>query len=267
MVILFIGDVMGRPGRRQVARLLPRLREEFSVDLVVANGENAAGGLGATAETLNELLDSGVQVITLGNHTWRKRDFVKDIERFDRVVRPANYPPGVPGRGSMVAVLPDGRRAAVTNLLGRVYMDPVECPFRRGLELVTALRAETPIVIVDMHAEATSEKVALGWHLDGRCTAVVGTHTHVQTADERVLPGGTAYITDAGMTGPWDSVIGMERDLVLHRFQTGMPVEFKVATGRPGLAAVVIDADDETGRARSIVRIARTGESGQSAGG
>ncbi|HOD49089.1 MAG TPA: TIGR00282 family metallophosphoesterase [Candidatus Hydrogenedentes bacterium] len=257
MNILFIGDIVGRPGRRSVARWLPRLRDEFAVDLVIANGENAAGGLGITPALVRELLEGGVQVITLGNHTWRKREFVKAIGSFDAVVRPANYPEGVPGKGFVAYRLDDGRTVGVVNLLGRVYMEPVLCPFAVGSRVVEELRQATPVVIVDMHAEATSEKVAMGWHLDGKCTAVIGTHTHVQTADERVLPGGTAYITDVGMTGPLDSVIGVERDLILRRFLTGMPVEFEVAAGRPALAAVVVDADDETGKARSIRRLLR----------
>ncbi|MFO7974685.1 MAG: TIGR00282 family metallophosphoesterase [Candidatus Hydrogenedentota bacterium] len=257
MNILFIGDIVGKPGRRSVAYWVPRLRDEFSVDLVIANGENAAAGLGITGALVRELLQAGTQVITLGNHTWRRREFVKAINEFDTVVRPANYAEGVPGKGALVYELEDGRRVGVVNLLGRVYMEPVACPFAVGARVVDELRQVTPLVIVDMHAEATSEKVAMGWHLDGKCTGVIGTHTHIQTADERVLPGGTAYITDVGMTGPLDSVIGVERERVVRRFLTGMPVEFKVPKDRPGLAAVVLEADDETGKARTITRILR----------
>ncbi len=257
MNILFIGDIVGRPGRGSVAYWLPRVRDEFAIDLVVANGENAAGGLGITAAILRELQGLGIHVITLGNHTWRKREFVKAIAAFDNVVRPANYPEGVPGLGAALYTLADGRKVGVVNLLGRVFMEPVACPFAVGSRVVAELRQATPLVVVDMHAEATSEKVAMGWYLDGSCTAVIGTHTHVQTADERVLPKGTAYITDVGMTGPRDSVIGVERDLVVRRFLTGMPAEFKVAKERPALGAVVIEAEDNTGRARSITRLLR----------
>ncbi|MGI6459507.1 MAG: TIGR00282 family metallophosphoesterase [Candidatus Hydrogenedentales bacterium] len=257
MNLLFIGDIVGRPGRNSVGYWLPRLRDEFAIDLVVANGENAAGGLGITSAILRELQDLGIQVITLGNHTWRKREFVKAISAFDNVVRPANYPDGVPGLGGVLYTLPDGRKVGVVNLLGRVFMEPVACPFATAARVVAELRQATPLVMVDMHAEATSEKVAMGWHLDGSCTAVIGTHTHVQTADERVLPQGTAYITDVGMTGPLDSVIGVERELVVSRFLTGMPAEFKVAKGRPALGAVVIEAEENTGKARSITRLLR----------
>ncbi|HOS02256.1 MAG TPA: TIGR00282 family metallophosphoesterase [Candidatus Hydrogenedentes bacterium] len=255
MRILFIGDVVGRPGRRCVRELVPGLRARHGVDLVIANGENAAGGLGATPETLDELFRGGVHLVTLGNHTWRKKQLAPALDMYDNVLRPANYPQGVPGRGSQVYVLPDGRKAGVINLLGRVYMEPVACPFEVGLREATRMREMTPVVIVDFHAEATSEKVAMGWHLDGACTAVIGTHTHVQTADERVLPRGTAYITDAGMTGPMDSVIGMERDIIIRKFLTGMPSEFKVAEDRPGLCGVVVEADDRTGAALSIERV------------
>ncbi len=257
MNILFIGDIVGRPGRQSVAYWLPRLRDEFALDLVVANGENAAGGLGITAAILRELTGLGIHAITLGNHTWRKREFVKAIGSFDHVVRPANYPDGVPGRGAIVYTLDDGRKVGIVSLLGRVYMEPLSCPFTVGSRVIDELRQATPLVLVDMHAEATSEKVAMGWHLDGMCTAVIGTHTHVQTADERVLPKGTAYITDVGMTGPLDSVIGVERELVVRRFLTGMPAEFKVSKERPGIAAVVVDAEENTGRARSITRLLR----------
>lgn len=261
MKILFIGDVVGRPGRDSVVKWMPRLCGEFGIDIVVANGENAAGGLGATADTLAVLFEAGVHAVTLGNHTWRKKEFVRQIGGLDRVVRPANYPPGAPGVGWRVIETGSGHRLGVVNLIGRVFMEPFDCPFRVANTAIEVLRAETSCVLVDMHAEATAEKVAMGWHLDGRCTAVVGTHTHVQTADERVLPGGTAYITDVGMTGPADSVIGVERALVVRKFLTGMPTEFKVAVERPTLCGVVIDADEATGTARSIERVMRVDES------
>ncbi|MDX9973814.1 MAG: TIGR00282 family metallophosphoesterase [FCB group bacterium] len=257
MNILFIGDIVGRPGREIIARLLPGLREELALDAVVANAENAAGGLGATPEIIRELMAVGVTAVTLGNHTWRKKELAPSIESFTTVVRPANFPPGNPGRGSVVVNLPDGRALGVVNLLGRVYMEAFEDPFRVGLEEVERLRMSTPVVLVDMHAEATSEKVAMGWHLDGRASAVLGTHTHVQTADERVLPAGTAYITDVGMTGPRDSVIGTNKEIVLQKFITGMPVPFEVARGPAMLCAVLVEVEDQTGRAVRIERIAR----------
>ncbi|HIJ74184.1 MAG TPA: TIGR00282 family metallophosphoesterase [Candidatus Hydrogenedentes bacterium] len=260
MRILFIGDVVGRAGRQCVARWLSGLCAERAVDLTVANGENAAGGIGATPEVLVELQSSGVQIITLGNHTWKKKELMTGLDALDNVVRPANFPAGVPGQGALVYALPDGRQVGFVNLVGRVFMDCVDCPFVVGKREVERLREVTPLVLVDFHAEATAEKVAMGWYLDGLCTAVIGTHTHVQTADERILPNGTAYISDVGMTGALDSVIGVERDLAIHRFITGMPTQFKAGRARPGLCGVVVEADDATGRARTIERIARVEE-------
>lgn len=260
MKILFIGDIVGRPGRRSVALWIPRLREEFALDFIIANAENAAGGLGATPEIIDEILSTGVQAITLGNHTWRKKSLVKGIDRFTNVVRPANYADGVPGRGSVVVELDDGRSVGLVNVLGRVFMEPCACPFEAARMEVARLKESTSTVLVDVHAEATAEKVAMGWFLDGSCSAVVGTHTHVQTADERVLPGGTAYITDVGMTGPMDSVIGVERNAIIGRFLTGMPAEFVTSKERPGLNGVVIETDDATGKALSIQRVARIDE-------
>ena len=260
MRILFIGDVIGRVGRKCLEVHVPRLRAEWLIDLAVANGENVAGGLGATSATLKEVLDSGVDAITLGNHTWRQRELADSLDRMPEVVRPANYPEGSPGRGAAVIPVGGGSAVGLVNLLGRVYMDPLECPFVVGRREVDRLRRETVVVLVDMHAEASSEKMAMGWYLDGRCSAVLGTHTHVQTADERVLPGGTAYITDVGMTGPSDSVIGVEKDRVIQRFLTGRPVEFRVAKGRPGINAVVVEVDEASGRASMITRIAKYDE-------
>jgi metallophosphoesterase (TIGR00282 family) len=260
MKILFIGDIVGRPGRSAVHRFVPELREEFAVDVVVANAENAAGGLGITPDIVRELTGAGVHAITLGNHTWRKKEFATAIDGFPAVVRPANFPPGNPGRGAVLITLPDARRLGGVNLLGRVYMEAFEDPFRVGLEEVERLRLSTPVVLVDMHAEATSEKQAMGWYLDGHATAVIGTHTHVQTADERILPRGTAYLTDVGMTGPRDSVIGTDKDIVLHKFVTGMPVPFEVARGPALLCAVLVTADDDTGGATRIERICRLEE-------
>lgn len=235
--------------------MLPALRRSLDADVVVVNAENAAGGHGATPEVLTELTSAGADAFTMGNHTWRKQIIFSMLESMPNLVRPANYPEGVPGRGGMVVPLPDGRKLGVLNLMGRVYMEPIECPFTRADRELAVLREETPVVLVDMHAEATSEKVAMGWHLDGRTTAVVGTHTHVQTADEWILPQGTAFISDVGMCGPSHSVIGTEVEPVLKRFTTGLPQTFNVAKGPMQFCAVLIDADDETGKARSIQRV------------
>ncbi len=260
MNLLFIGDIVGRPGRAALQDWLPRLRDEFPIDIVVANAENAAGGLGATSDIIDGLAALGIQAFTLGNHTWRRKSFIDEIGRYPNVVRPANYPANVPGQGWATIPLRDGRKLGLVNVLGRVFLDPFDCPFAAALEAVEILRPETKTILVDVHAEATSEKVALGWYLDGRCSAVVGTHTHVQTADERILPGGTAYISDVGMTGPTESVIGVEKDAVIERFLTGLPMEFEVAQGRPGLNGVYLEIDDDTGEARSIERIQRVSE-------
>ncbi len=248
-----MGDVHGSPGRRAVARWVPALRRELEVDFVVANAENSAGGAGLTPETAAELFRSGVDALTGGNHTWAKREAYGLLDSDVRVVRPANYPPGAPGQGSTVLDR-GGRKLAVLNLQGRVFMDPLDDPFRVARAEVERLRRLTPFVLVDFHAEATSEKVAMGYFLDGQVTAVVGTHTHVQTADERVLPGGTAYITDVGMTGPRDGVIGVDRDAILQRFLTQLPVRFEVASGPLQFNAVLVEADP-SGRATTIRRI------------
>ncbi len=256
MRILFLGDIVGRPGRQSVARWLPGLKREHGIELTVANAENAAGGTGATADTLNELRRHGVNAFSMGNHVWSKKAIIPVLELFPEMARPANYPEGVPGRGAVVVQTDDGRKVALLNLLGRVFMDPLECPFRHADAALAQLRQETPVVLVDMHAEATSEKIAMGWYLDGRCTAVVGTHTHVQTADERILPQGTAYITDIGMCGPRDGVLGVERDVIIQRFLTGMPAKFEVVKSGPlTLSAVVLEVDDASGQTRSIQRI------------
>lgn len=258
MNILFIGDIVGRPGRGAVQDWLPELRREFPVDIVVANAENAAAGLGVTSDLLKELSELGVHAFTLGNHTWRRKNFVGEIDGFSNVARPANYTEAAPGQGAIVVELADGRKLGLVNVLGRVFMEPQHCPFITAREEIERLRPETNTILVDIHAEATSEKVAMGWFLNGKCTAVVGTHTHIQTADERVLSGGTAYITDVGMTGPMDSVIGVQKELVIEKFLTGMPTEFQVARDRPGINAVYIETDDETGRAKSITRVMRS---------
>jgi hypothetical protein len=255
--ILFIGDIVGSPGRKVLRECLPPLKEQYSPDLTIANGENLAGGLGATAQLVREITDYGIQVVTMGNHTWRRAEFIHGINLVENVVRPANYPPGSPGADRIIYETGDGRKVAVINLLGRIYMDPIDCPFRIGLQLIETLRSQTSIIIVDIHAEATSEKMALGWYFDGKISAALGTHTHIQTADERILPRGTAYITDVGMTGPHDSIIGMKPEQVLTRFVTGIPARFEVADANLRLNAVFVEINDETGLALRIERISR----------
>ena len=255
MKIVFIGDIVGKPGRQIVAQRLAHIRETWHPDIIIANAENSAGGLGATPETLSELKKLGIGGFTMGNHTWRKKVIIPAMPDYPELVRPANFPPGMPGRGHTVITLPDGRKLGLLNLIGRIYMEPFECPFRTANALLPALRQETKTILVDMHAEATSEKIAMGWHLDGRCSAVLGTHTHVQTADEWIMPKGTAFITDAGMCGPIQSVIGTDKDIVVERFISGMPEKFVVGRGPSLLSAVFIETDDATGRATSISRI------------
>lgn len=255
MKLLFIGDVVGQPGRFALAQRLDRLVDRHAIDLVVANGENAAAGFGLTPDTIRELHDAGVDVITTGNHVWDKKDILSCIDREGRLLRPANYPPGAPGRGCGVFATAAGIEVGVLNLEGRVFMSNLDCPFRAADALVEELRRRTPLILVDFHAEATSEKVALGCYLDGRVSAVVGTHTHVQTADERVLPGGSAFITDVGMTGSRDAVIGIRKELAIERFLTQMPVRFEVAKKDLLLCGVVIEIDESNGRALSISRV------------
>jgi metallophosphoesterase (TIGR00282 family) len=254
MNILMIGDVFGDPGRAAVARLVPKLRQEHAIDFCVINVENSAGGSGVTPAMARQFLEQGADVMTSGNHIWNRREIVEYITRENLLLRPANFPTGTPGVGH-VSVKAGPHRVAVLNLMGRVFMNPIDCPFRKADEIVPQLRRETPIVLVDMHAEATSESVAMGWYLDGRVSAVVGTHRHVQTADERVLPGGTAYITDLGMTGPTDGVIGVDRDIILQRFLTQMPARFEPARGPVALHGAIIVVDPETGRASEIRRL------------
>ncbi len=255
MRILFIGDVFGRPGRDLIRRGLRPLVRELQVELTIANAENATGGSGVTRESGDELLDRGVDVLTSGNHIWDKRETIAYIGAEPRLLRPANMNGQAPGRGTYLARTSSGRPVGVVNLIGRVFMHPVDDPFAIARSEVAGLKEACRIVIVDFHAEATSEKIAMGWHLDGSVTAVLGTHTHVQTADERILPGGTAYITDVGMTGPHDSVIGMDRQGALNRFVTGMPARLEPATDNPRFQAVVITADEDTGLARAIERL------------
>jgi len=260
MNVLFIGDVVGRPGRELVRRGLPALVEHHAVDLVIANVENAAAGFGVTREICEDFLQWGVHVMTSGNHIWDKKEAVEYIGSEPRLLRPANYPAGVPGRGAYVARTRAGEPVGVINVMGRVFMMHIDDPFAVVLHEIEAMRAWARVVIVDFHAEATSEKVAMAWHLDGKATAVIGTHTHVQTADERLLPGGTAAITDVGMTGPHDSIIGMEREGALARFLTAMPSRFEPASGGARLNGAIVRADEQTGRATSIARISYSSE-------
>jgi metallophosphoesterase (TIGR00282 family) len=255
MNILFVGDIVGRPGREMIRIGMRALIERYSIDLVIANAENAASGFGITKDIGDTLIEWGVDVMTSGNHIWDKKEVLPYIAAEPRLLRPANYPAGVPGHGSYVAQSGDGRAVGVVNVMGRVFMLNIDDPFAVVLREIETIRHRTRIIIVDFHAEATSEKVAMGWHLDGKVTAVFGTHTHVQTADERILPGGTAYLTDAGMTGPHDSIIGMEKGPSLARFLNGMPSRFEPATGNPRLNGVVVSADEKTGKATGITRI------------
>lgn len=255
MRLLMIGDIVGRSGRRAVKVNVNGLKREFDLDLVIANGENAAGGKGITRELAQELFSSGVDVLTMGNHVWNKKEAFDYINRETRIVRPANYPPGTPGLGANVYDTRRKVKVAVINLAGRVFLQALDCPFRKADELVAKMKEKARVVVVDFHAEATSEKVAMGWYLAGRVSAVVGTHTHVQTADENVLPGGTAYITDLGMTGAWNSVIGVKKEIIINKFVTQIPQHFEVASGPYQFNGVVIDIDEETGEASSIRRI------------
>jgi len=257
MNILFAGDIVGRPGRRAVEALYPRIKEEYSIDLFIANGENAAGGSGITADIGWQLHSFGVDVITMGDHVWKQKDILKIIDEDFRMVRPANFPPATPGRGSTVVEVRGGGKAGVINVLGRMLMFrlPLDCPFRAAETELEQVKKETNVIIVDCHAEATSEKLAFGQFLNGRVSAVIGTHTHVQTADDVILDGGTAYITDCGMTGPFHSILGREIEPVLRSFVTRMPAYFKVASGDVRLSGVVLEIDDRTGRARRIERI------------
>jgi len=255
--ILFFGDVVGRPGREGLRRVLPGLRQRFAADLVIVNAENAAGGLGIDAERARELLSGGADVLTLGDHAFQKKESWNFLDQSkDLCVRPANYPDGAPGAGWVVKTLASGVRISVTNLLGRVFVNsPLDCPFQVADRLCRGEFGSADVRILDMHAEATSEKMAMGWFLDGRVSAVLGTHTHVQTADERVLPLGTAFISDAGMCGPWDSVIGMQTKAALQRFQRGLPLKYEVGEGAAVVQGVCVTVDSGSGKASRIERI------------
>ena len=255
MKVLFIGDIFGEPGRRALARAVPRLVAQRQIDIVIGNGENAAGGFGITPELAEELFDLGLAVITTGNHAWDKKEILDYFPREPRLLRPANYPSGVPGNGSVVVESAGGEQLGVLQLMGRAYMPTLDCPFQVAKKELAALKKQTVAVIVDMHAEATSEKMAMGHYLDGEVVAVVGTHTHVQTADDQILPKGTAYVTDIGMTGPLHSVIGVKKELAIEKFLTGMPRRFEVASGPSVFCAVLLELDARLGKALSIERI------------
>jgi metallophosphoesterase (TIGR00282 family) len=252
MKILAIGDIVGRPGRQIVHKLLGGLREQYGIDMVIANGENAAGGFGLSVSTAHELLGANVDVLTSGNHIWAQKDILPCLDSDMPILRPLNYPPGVPGRGYLVT-----GQTLIVNLIGRTFMNDNDCPFRAMDKLLAEIDPKPPVIIVDFHAEATSEKVAMGRYLDGRVSAVLGTHTHVGTIDSQILPGGTAYVTDIGMTGPSDSIIGDDADAVIKRFLTQMPHHLSVGKGKPILNAVLVEVDKKNGRATGIERITR----------
>jgi len=256
VLILTIGDIIGRPGRQAVNKLLPGLQEQYRLDLVIANAENVAGGLGVTPTTAIELMDAGVDVLTSGNHIWAQKEIIPCLDSEMPILRPLNYPPGVPGRGYIIK-----GQAMVVNLIGRTFMGDFDCPFRAMDKLLAQLEPKPPVIIVDFHAEATSEKMAMGRYLDGRVSAVLGTHTHVGTIDAQLLPQGTAYVTDIGMTGPIDSIIGDETETVLQRFLTAIPHRLSVGKGKTMFNAVLIRVDDKSGKAISIDRIYREAES------
>lgn len=257
MRILFVGDIVGKPGQEAATVLIPELRRELTAELVIANAENAAAGRGITSNIVSTLLASGVDVITTGNHVWARGEEWEALAEEPRVLRPANYPEGAPGRGWGIFRTAQGTLIGVANLMGRVQMEPLDDPFRAMDAIITQVQQTTPLLFIDFHAEATSEKSAFGWHCAGRVSAVVGTHTHVQTADERILPGGTAFITDVGMCGPENSVIGMEVEAALERFRTQRPRRLQVAEGAATLCGVMVELDPATGRALSITRVRR----------
>jgi metallophosphoesterase (TIGR00282 family) len=255
MNILFIGDIMGEPGRRVLLKHLSKAILDYHIDVVVGNGENAAGGFGITPDIAEELFDLGLSAITLGNHAWDKREAMEYLQKEPRVIRPANYPDGVPGKGTCLIETAKGERLGILQLMGRVFMPMVDCPFRVAERELAQLTTQTDYILVDMHAETTSEKMAMGYFLDGKVSAVLGTHTHVQTADEQILPQGTGYLTDVGMTGPVKSVIGMKHNLVIQKFLTQLPRRFEVAPGPSVLCAAVVNLDRETRKTTHISRL------------
>jgi len=255
MKVLFIGDIVGKPGRRAVREGVPDLVNKLKIDFVIANAENAAGGFGITKSVGEELLTLGIDVLTSGNHIWDKKEAVNYIPKENRLLRPANYPAEVPGAGSIVMSTASGEKIAILNISGRVFMNQLDCPFKTAEKEIPLLKEQANTIIVDFHAEATSEKSAIGWFLDGRVSAVIGTHTHVQTADEKILPKGTAFISDVGMTGPADSIIGVKKEQIINKFLTGIPCRFETAKGTPILSCVVLEINSKTGESVSIQRL------------
>ncbi len=251
--VLVVGDIVGRPGRNAVKEYLQKNGDEY--DFIIANGENAAGGRGITPQIVYDFFNYGVDVITLGNHVWDKKEIIEFIEHEPNLIRPANYPPPTPGKGAVIVKLASGVKIGVINLSGRIFLPSLDCPFRKAKKLIKELKKETSLIIIDFHAEATSEKVAFGWFLDGQVSGVLGTHTHIQTADERILPGGTAYISDIGMTGPRNSVLGMKKEAIIERFLTQMPIRFEVAGGETIFNAVSLNLEIQSGKCTKIKRI------------
>ncbi|MBQ9615040.1 MAG: TIGR00282 family metallophosphoesterase [Selenomonadaceae bacterium] len=254
MKIMLTGDVVGRPGRRAFQKYTPKLRQERQIDVVVVNGENSAGGKGITRKSLDELYHGGADIVTSGNHVWDKKDVLEFIDREPFLVRPANYPEGAPGKGSCIYPF-RSKNIGVMNLSGRTFMPVLDCPFQKAEELLRELTPVCDVLILDFHAEATSEKMAMGWYLDGRVNCIVGTHTHIQTADERILPGGTAYITDLGMVGAWNSVLGVCTDIVIDKFTKALPVRFDLANGPNVYSAVILEIDDVSNKTTAIERV------------
>lgn len=255
MNILFIGDVVGKSGRKALKEALPGLREQHSIDLSIANVENAAGGFGLTPQVSEEFFQMGIDVLTSGNHIFDKKEIIEHLGKNERILRPANYPDSTPGRGAYLALTRGGDYVGVLNLMGRVFIDTIDCPFKKADEEIAKLQEQTPVIFVDMHAEVTSEKVAMGRYLDGRASAVVGTHTHIQTADDCILAAGTAYLTDAGMTGPVDSVIGVKTETAISRFLKRLPRRLETATGASQVSGAVVSIDPQSGKAMEIERI------------
>ena len=254
MNIMMIGDICGRPGRHTAAHFIPILKEEYSLDLIIANGENSAGGVGITAKVLEELLSMGIDIITTGNHVWDKKEIFDFIDNEERLIRPANYPSNTPGKGYCIIPI-QNRKVGIINLAGRTFMPPIDCPFQTINQIISEIKNSCDIIIIDFHAEATSEKLALGWYLDGKVSCVAGTHTHIQTADERIFPQGTAYISDLGMVGPWNSILGVDKDAVIRKFLTGLPVRFNVATDEDTIFCAIVIQIDHSSKATNIIRI------------
>lgn len=254
MNIMMIGDICGQPGRRTAAHFIPILKEKYDLHLIIANGENSAGGVGITANVLEELLEMGIDCITTGNHVWDKKEVFNFIDTERSLIRPANYPPGTPGKGYHILSI-QNRKVAIINLLGRVFMPPIDCPFRTADQILSEIKKTCEVIIIDFHAEATSEKLALGYYLDGQISCIAGTHTHIQTADERIFPEGTAYISDIGMVGSWNSILGMDKEPVIKKFVTGLPAKFNVAANTESIFCAIIIKLDSTNRITEITRI------------